>query len=139
MQCISCGKGISINAKICPYCHRDTTASVEVMGGSFVLGFIGMGVGYLINDFMGSLIGAVLLGGIGGAILFFKAQAKFGNQPSTVQIASETHGSLNTIEPTQSSGKSSADRLEELMNLKKSGFLTDDEYNLKRSQILNEL
>lgn len=25
MKCISCDKDISINAQICPYCHRDTT------------------------------------------------------------------------------------------------------------------
>lgn len=153
MRCISCGKEISINAKICPFCQRDTTASSQVQGEIILLALVGGGLGYLVNGFLGAFIGAVLVGGIGGAIRFLNAQKKYGSQPSTVQIARQTsdYASLNksatgkpdmlkrNVDLVGTNEMSPSARLQELENLKAKSLLTESEYNAKRSQILNDL
>lgn len=153
MKCISCVKEIPINAKICPYCQRDTTASSQVQGGITFLALLGGGAGYLVNGYLGAFIGAIVLGGIGGAILFSKAQKKLGAQPATVQIAQcsrepssglnseDTKPELRHIEPkfVKTAEKSTSARLQELADLKASGLLTEAEYGSTRRKILDDL
>ena len=153
MKCISCGKKIAFTAKICPYCQRDATASTNVHSGTILLALVGAGAGYLVNDFVGAMIGGALIGGLGGGQLFVRAQKKYGDQPSTVKLAHSASDLDNVLNSTtsdrdaakpgsESAGpirKATSVRLQELENLKASGLLTQSEYNSKRSQILSEL
>lgn len=68
MQCISCGKDISAAAKVCPYCHRDTKESSQANGVMYSMVLLGGLAGYAFYDGVGAFIGAILVGGIGGAV-----------------------------------------------------------------------
>lgn len=89
MQCISCGKDIPVVAKTCPYCHRDTKGASEVHGATYGLALLGGIVGYLFNDWIGALVGAVLIGGIGGAAVYLRAQSRYGDHAAKVAVVGD--------------------------------------------------
>lgn len=89
MNCISCGKDIPVVAKVCPYCHLDTKETSEVHGATYGLALLGGIVGYPFSDWIRAFIGAVLIGGIGGAVVYLRAQSRYGSQPAKVAVVSD--------------------------------------------------
>lgn len=154
MQCISCGKDIPSIAKVCPYCHRDTKESSEAHGIMCVLSLLGGIVGYFFNGWGGAIIGAALIGGIGGVIVYLRIQSRFSSQPAKVELVKNSALGVRAPATPQVSaekyvekslaeehGKESmqARRLATLDELKVKGLISVDEYNMKRKQIIDNL
>jgi hypothetical protein len=52
MRCVHCAKTISIQAKVCPYCDRETESSKEIEGLVYLTAIASIGVGYLTGSWI---------------------------------------------------------------------------------------
>ena len=137
MKCLSCGEEISLIAKVCPHCHRDTKASNDAQGAMFGLAVIGAIIGYIINDLFGAFIGAIIVGGVGGGIAYIVYQSKYDREAASVKLVNDCIE--NAGAEKENKVGTHAERIEVLVDLKSRGLITDDEYNERRSKIINDL
>lgn len=146
MICVSCGKEISAIAKVCPYCHRDTTASSEAYGKALLFFILGAVIGYVFYGVTGALLGAFLLGVVGGVRALSAAQSKAGKQAAKVTVVelpvaqTQEPEPIRTIVPPDTiSGNAPVERLAALEELKARELISADEYTRKRKEILDDL
>lgn len=132
MRCSGCGKNIPFGGQVCPYCHRDKSSD-QAQALIPILGFGGAFLGLLI----GGGWGAAILGGIGwivGLALASKSPQNSSRKPPEVQIVN--------AEPEEDRTVSESDlrsRLTTLESLRAEGLISEAEFNLKRSKILEKL
>lgn len=101
MKCVSCQKEISVGAKVCPYCQRDTSdsAAIHFIGLALVLGggFLGWQFGGFKGAFWTVVVALVVFIGIVIVIAFQK------DDGARVKVDGEA--TAPTPEPTSAESK----------------------------------
>lgn len=120
MNCSGCGKDIPFLGEVCPFCQRDKSADKKYSLWCYVCCPIGGWLGYMIIGGWGILIG--LFAGCIAAVYLSGAPKK--STPPEVSIAPPA--SLES-------------RLRHLKDLHQKGLLTEEDYQIRKSDILKEV
>ncbi|WP_167772702.1 SHOCT domain-containing protein [Ramlibacter henchirensis] len=119
-------------AKVCPYCHRDTTESGQAHGSMMLGAIIGGVIGYFVNGIWGMFIGIIVGGtalGIGPILKASKSPAP----PASVSV-----DRIANEPPPASRQLSLAQRLTSLDEVRAKGLITDEEFAKKKADILKK-
>jgi hypothetical protein len=151
VKCSNCGKNIPFMGNVCPWCHADKSKDQAVQV-SLVAGTIfGVLIGVVVND-VGVGIVAGLVCGVGAAIACKVSQAR--NETKKGK-SSKSHEQQPTgpIDPSTLKLVRSADaspgppvakaaveeRLKQLDALRAKNLVTEQEYQVKREKLLDEI
>lgn len=143
MRCSGCGKDIPFSGEVCPHCLRDKSGDQTATVAGFAGLIIGGGIGGLIFGFEGALIGGILLA------VVFMAMVMSGTESKPPTVRTERQSVPKSTRPQAASEvalsegrddmKSTRSRLSELREMLNDGLITKDEFEKKRSDIIERL